>query len=65
MADVLLVECSMMLEEKFPAILSAFPNVKVKVTCCTKQDIQHSAAHTTTKALFYRDLLCFPAGFPG
>ncbi|XP_028982744.1 glutathione S-transferase, alpha tandem duplicate 1 [Betta splendens] len=28
MADVLLVETSLMLEEKFPAILSAFPNIK-------------------------------------
>nr|ABY83768.1 glutathione S-transferase alpha [Channa punctata] len=27
-ADVLLVECTLMLEEKFPAILSEFPNVK-------------------------------------
>uniref|UniRef100_A0A3Q0SFC4 Glutathione S-transferase n=1 Tax=Amphilophus citrinellus TaxID=61819 RepID=A0A3Q0SFC4_AMPCI len=28
LADVLLVECTLMLEEKFPAILKDFPNVK-------------------------------------
>lgn len=30
-ADVLLVECTLMLEEKFPSILLDFPNIKVNV----------------------------------
>lgn len=31
LADVLLLECTLMLEEKFPDILKDFPNVKVNV----------------------------------
>lgn len=30
-ADVLLLECTLMLEEKFTGILADFPNVKVNV----------------------------------
>lgn len=63
MADVLLVESSLMLEEKFPAILSSFPNVKVKGTHFMTQGLQHT--HPLLKALFYHDPLCFTEGFPG
>lgn len=31
LADVLLVECTLMLEEKFPDILKEFPNIKVRL----------------------------------
>ena len=39
-ADVQLLECTLMLEEKFPAILSEFPNVKVNVTSCVRLDVK-------------------------
>lgn len=58
MADVLLVESSLMLEEKFPAILSAFPNVKVKATYCTKQNIQYKGTHTIYWMLSFNMISC-------
>lgn len=46
MADVLLIESTLMLEEKFPAILSEFPNVKVK-KC--KSDQLYEAGYTVQR----------------
>lgn len=68
-ADVHLLECSLMLEEKFPEILSKFPNIKVNMFClfflndntsCTEQqqiDNPQRNTHLTLK--------CFVEGFPG
>ncbi len=39
-ADVELLECTLMLEEKFPAILADFPSLKVNVTRCVRLDMQ-------------------------
>ena len=39
-ADVQLMECTLMLEEKFPAILADFRNVKVNVTQCLSPEIK-------------------------
>lgn len=39
-ADVQLLECTLMLEEKHPGILADFPNIKVNVTLCLKLHIQ-------------------------
>ena len=38
-ADVQLLECTLMLEEKFPAILADYPNIKVKVRYGLSLDI--------------------------
>lgn len=59
LADVLLVESTLMLEEKFPAILSAYPNIKVKRFKSVRVPRGQRYNHVITATP------CFPPGFPG
>ena len=48
-ADVQLMECTLMLEEKFPGILAQFPNIKVQFTQMFLRNYQYACPFITAQ----------------